>query len=543
MKTILSLATFLALALASTAHPQGILYSFEGVGDSVAAAGDVDGDGRPDLLLGHRGPPGRVELRSGASGIRIHVLTHYDADDGYAMAVAGIGDVDLDGTPDFAVSAPLGASQGSLSFVRVHSGATGLLLYEVQDTDPLVQFGRALAGGSDANGDGVPDLIVGVPRLPGAGGAGQVRLLDGRNGALLLAHVGAGPSAAGFGSAVVFAGDLDLDGRADYAAGSGIVGTWLPGALDAFSGASGAKLFSLAGGAAGDAFGAALGSIGDVDGDGVADLAIGVPGEPQSSFVKGAVRVISGASGSTLHHVPSAGSGLLFGSSVAGVGDVDGDGVPDFAAHFPLAYIGGVFKNFGSARILSGASGSLLASWTLGYLGPIASAGDVNLDGAQDLLIAGGVSAFSSSLVLGNAPQTAAYCTAKTNSLGCLPALYWTGGPSLSTGPGLTVRAKNALSQKVGFLLWGSARAAKPFAGGTLCVAPPLVRTPLQTSGGPATLDCSGSYAFTFGSAYLAQHGLAAGSTGFAQMWSRDPGFTPPGNVGLTNAVAFTVWP
>jgi hypothetical protein len=81
-----------------------------------------------------------------------------------------------------------------------------------------------------------------------------------------------------------------------------------------------------------------------------------------------------------------------------------------------------------------------------------------------------------------------------------------------------------------------------PFQGGTLCVAPPLVRTaPGHSGGNSGAPDCSGSYRFEFSHAYLTARGIHAGDRVHAQFWARDP--MASFGVGLTDAVAFDVQP
>jgi Tol biopolymer transport system component len=134
------------------------------------------------------------------------------------------------------------------------------------------------------------------------------------------------------------------------------------------------------------------------------------------------------------------------------------------------------------------------------------------------------------------------YCTAKTNSLGCVPAIGSIGVPSVSGPDGFFVTAGNVRNRKLGMMLWSLEQANTPYFGGTLCVHTPIHRTPGQSSGGSASGDdCTGTYAYHFTHAYMAQQGLAANTTVFAQFWSRDPGFAPPNNVGLTNALHFTI--
>jgi len=136
------------------------------------------------------------------------------------------------------------------------------------------------------------------------------------------------------------------------------------------------------------------------------------------------------------------------------------------------------------------------------------------------------------------------YCTAKTNSAGCLPSIAFSGTPSASAGSGYVLSASQILDGKFGVLFYGkSGAAAVPFQGGTLCAKAPLVRTTLQLSGG--TPPCGGAFAMDF-NAWIASGkdpGLVAGQQVNAQYWSRDPGFPPPDNTSLTDAVEFTIAP
>lgn len=139
------------------------------------------------------------------------------------------------------------------------------------------------------------------------------------------------------------------------------------------------------------------------------------------------------------------------------------------------------------------------------------------------------------------------YCTSKVNSQGCTPAISWSGAASASAGSGFTLDASAVLNQKSGVLFYGtSGRAVLPFHSGFLCLAPPRRRTAVQDSGGSASgADCSGVYSLDF-NAWIASGvdpALVAGAEVNAQYWSRDPGFPPPGAIGLTDAVEFRVCP
>ena len=138
------------------------------------------------------------------------------------------------------------------------------------------------------------------------------------------------------------------------------------------------------------------------------------------------------------------------------------------------------------------------------------------------------------------------YCTAKTNSLGCVPQIAAQGTPSASSSSGFTVSVSNTRNDQSGLLFYGTnGRCSLPWKGGTMCVQPPLMRTPLQDSGGnsaPAN-DCSGAYALDFNrwTAAGRDPALFAGQHVRAQYYSRDPGASFQLN--LTDAVEFYLEP
>jgi archaellum component FlaF (FlaF/FlaG flagellin family) len=142
-------------------------------------------------------------------------------------------------------------------------------------------------------------------------------------------------------------------------------------------------------------------------------------------------------------------------------------------------------------------------------------------------------------------PPPDSYCMAKIDSIGCAPAIGSSGTASIGGADNFYVTASNVLNNKRGMMLWSRTAAGTPFQGGTLCVATPFVRTPLQNSEGSVrpVNDCSGVYSFHFTQTYMARNFLGAGSEVFAQYWSRDPGFAPPDDVGLTDALHFVIAP
>jgi len=133
------------------------------------------------------------------------------------------------------------------------------------------------------------------------------------------------------------------------------------------------------------------------------------------------------------------------------------------------------------------------------------------------------------------------YCTGKTNSLGCTPAIGWTGAPSVSQTTSFMVTCSNTIPDRTGQLFYGYAASFAPFQGGNLCVRPPFRRTSVQLSVGG--VGCTGTYAFDFG-AWIASNSdtlLAPGVNVFARWWMRDPQATF--TTGFSNALTFTVCP
>ncbi len=131
------------------------------------------------------------------------------------------------------------------------------------------------------------------------------------------------------------------------------------------------------------------------------------------------------------------------------------------------------------------------------------------------------------------------YCTAKTSSIGCVPDIAAVGYPSLSGGS-FQVRATGLQNQLPGTLIWSLGPASIPFQGGTLCIAPPVIRTPAQSTGGSTgPPSCTGALGFIFGPAYAQAHGFAVGQGLYTQVWSRDPGDAFGSS--LSNALGF-VW-
>ncbi|MCI0589008.1 MAG: hypothetical protein L0323_19480 [Planctomycetes bacterium] len=272
-------------------------------GTSVAGPGDLDGDGFPELFVGAPfASPGGVFAAGRAvvfSGNGVGILFSFDGtnlQDRLGMAVAGAGDVNGDGVADLVVGAPSASLILSgifgLGQAGVFSGLDGSLLISFTTTVGYSELGTAVAGAGDANADGYADVIVGAPGwgFPSPGlNLGLVSLYSGQSGAILSSLAGTGSSPPGrLGSSVAGVGDVNGNGVLDYIAGAPNAGSARVIA------SSGGVLATLTGEPPGDSFGRAVAGLGDVTGDGRPEIAVGAPtADPSGLADAGRVRVFS----------------------------------------------------------------------------------------------------------------------------------------------------------------------------------------------------------------------------------------------------------
>ncbi|MEM7200833.1 MAG: hypothetical protein AAF628_11235 [Planctomycetota bacterium] len=291
--------------------------------DAVADAGDVDADGVGDIVvLGSAESSvgftrtATVWVLSGATGAQLHAITTRQ---GYDVgAVAGLGDVDGDGHADFAYSAEYRPFfPPYVAEFAVISGRDGNTLYGQDRSAYAPPLGSCMAAIPDANGDGIDDLALCIGTA--------LELRSGATGQVLRSWPGEdGPIAS--------AGDVDGDGRGDLVVGEPSSPAH-NGLARVLSGGTGAVLQEWAGYDPFERFGSSVGGAGDVDGDGFDDVIVGsstssTPTGRNTSFAY----IFSGGSGRLLQWFTQAGR---LGAAVGGVGDVDGDGTPDLAASAP----------------------------------------------------------------------------------------------------------------------------------------------------------------------------------------------------------------
>lgn len=373
-------------------------------GRSVSNAGDINGDGFDDVVIGapradqggvdagtiyviYGGPDGLpedIELGSldGAEGF---LITGAEAGGQAGISVSSAGDINNDGIDDILIGAreadpPGAANAGSVYLVFGRSGGFGAELdlstldgntgFRIDGDIAGGRFGRSVAITADINDDGIDDMVIGAPdaSLPGRAGAGAAYALFGRS--------------AGFAPRFSVS---DLDGS---------------------------NGFRISGADAGDTAGISVSGAGDFNGDGIGDLIIGAEGaDPGGRSDAGESYVLFGRASVPAADVDlrtlSASDGVILagsdrwsysGAAVAGGGDFNGDGFGDVIVGAPYenGTTGTAFVVFGSDSglpgqinldTLDGTTGFRLDNTAGGELGfSVAMAGDVNDDGFDDIL-------------------------------------------------------------------------------------------------------------------------------------------------------------
>jgi hypothetical protein len=449
----------------------------DSAGISTASAGDVNGDGFDDLIVGARfndaggadagaayvvfgsgSPLSSVNLDAVALGTGGFKISGENASDLAGISVASAGDIDGDGFDDLVIGAyrnDAGGLDAGAAYVIFGSGslpgsvnldavALGTGGFKVIGEEAGDLAGGSVSSAGDVNGDGIDDLVVGA-QSNGAGGlyAGATYVIFGSQAPITSVNLDAvALGTGGFkvvgqnaddiaGNSVSSAGDVNGDGFDDLiigarvnsqggsAAGAAYVvfGSGSPAAsIDLDNVALGTGGFKIVSEAAGDQVGQSVSSAGDVNGDGIDDILIGAHFNDAGGNGSGAAYVVFGtvspSASVDLADVALGTGGFKIigeavsdsaGRAVSSAGDVNGDGFDDIIVNARFndgggAETGASYIVFGSATPSATVNLSAVASGTGGfkvtgqntfdYAGvSSAAAGDVDGDGFDDLII------------------------------------------------------------------------------------------------------------------------------------------------------------
>ncbi len=368
--------------------------SMSELGNSVSDAGDLNGDGFDDYIIGAwtygNFATGRVYIFFGSANpdtIPDLILNGFSNNSRFGTSVSGAGDVNADGYDDIIIGAPeYNSSQGR---VYIYFGGSNMdTIHDVQITGAasLYRFGQSVSSAGDMNGDGFSDVIVGIPGT--SSNRGSIRIYNGGNPMdTAFDQIYSGTVAdEQFGHSVSEAGDVNNDGFSDVIFGA-------PG-YQGYKGLAVILLgnniggFSIRGDNAGDQLGYSVSGAGDINGDGYSDVVIGAP---YANGAYGKAYINLGSSfPDTSKYLEFSANYFKFGNSVSDAGDVNNDGYDDFiiCEEQYLYGAGRAFIYFG------GNQPDNVHDINLNYNSPYerfgiaaSSGGDINSDGLDDILI------------------------------------------------------------------------------------------------------------------------------------------------------------
>ncbi|UJR86354.1 FG-GAP-like repeat-containing protein [Sandaracinus amylolyticus] len=387
---------------------------------------DVNADGHSDLAVGSEGDSVVLYTGSDSGLTRVTGALTQTGGSQFGAAVAAAGDVDGDGYADLVLGAP--AFRRAYLY-RGSTGGLGNTPLSFVGAAAATEFGRTVAPAGDVNGDGYADVLVGAPS------AAMVALYVGAATPDSSADVMlAGPAGSRFGASLSSLGDLDGDGRHEFAIGAPGEGRvyLFRGAATLPASLAQSDAFAFLEGPAGADFGAAIAGALDVSGDGRPDLLVS---SPSAGAGESGIRLFLGNTEGGLENEASSewsapgapSSTTQFGASLHANGDVNRDGYDDWVVGAPGVVRAYVFRGGPSPSATAPAEYSSSAGSRFGA--DVTSTGDVDGDGHDDTLVGAPTNrAFHLYLhtAAGLATSGTSYTDAATTGFGAaLAALLW----------------------------------------------------------------------------------------------------------------------
>ncbi|WP_167855723.1 malectin domain-containing carbohydrate-binding protein [Hymenobacter fodinae] len=418
-------------------------------GYAVSSAGDVNGDGFDDVIVGAYVQNRAYVYYGGQTGLTTNTSSRLTNDVGgnFGYSVSGAGDINGDGYDDVLVGAPVEGK--AYVYYGSRTGLTGSVGTTLVGEIGSTSFGFSVAGAGDVNHDGLADVVVGAEAYNR--GQGRAYVFYGTRSGLGTTVAAASASMVltgeaiftGFGYSVAGAGDVNHDGFSDIIVGAYAYNSFQGRAylfLGSSTGTSPTASSVLTGQATFSNFGSSVAGAGDVNGDGYADVLVGAVANQQElrrAYVYyGNSQGLPASPGSIL--TPDVTKNTQFGGSVAGAGDLNHDGFGDIIVGAQdvnngqgLAY---VYYGRGSglpATVAATEAGTTLTAGAgSSFFGnAVAGAGDVNGDGNSDVVV--GARGYTANL--GRAYVYAGSGTPPPSTIYRLNS----GGPAYSTPQGL----------------------------------------------------------------------------------------------------------